>query len=109
MAFARRDVIGGIQIDPAERRGIDAEPGVAGIGTQQARLARRRLCQQVAGDIACGQADGAHGGDGDMGQVLADTGADLEHLVHRRRGVGDSGVVAELLVDAAHQFDRAFQ
>jgi hypothetical protein len=44
-----------------------------------------------------------------MGQVLADAGADFEHPVHRRGGVGDGGVVAEIPVDALHQVQRPGQ
>ena len=44
-----------------------------------------------------------------MGQILADAGADFEHPVYRRGGVGDGGVVAEILMDAPHQFQPPLQ
>jgi len=82
---------------------------MAGIRAQQAGAARRRLGQQIARDIARRQAHGPHGGDADMGQVLADAGPDLEHLVQGRGHIGDGGVVAKVLVDAVHQLHGACQ
>ncbi len=82
---------------------------MAGIGAKQPRFSRRRRRQQIAGDIARRQADGAHRGNANMGQILAHAGADLEHPVQRRGDVGDGGVVAEIPVDAVHQFHRARQ
>src|SRR5580704_15352149 len=94
MAFADKDVVGGIKVYPAVGRREDTEPGMAGIGPQHAWHAWGRTRQQVARHVTRRQAQAAHGGDADMGQILTDAGADLEHPVYRRGGVGDTGIIA---------------
>ena len=99
--------IGGIEIDPAERRRPYREPGMAGVRPDQPRHARRRMGEQIARHIARRQSDAAHRGDADMGKVLTDASTDLEHLIHRCGGIRDGGVVAKIGMDAVHQLHRA--
>jgi hypothetical protein len=43
---------------------------------------------------------GAQGGDHHMGEVLADAGPALEHLVQGRRDVGGAGLIVEIGLDS---------
>ena len=74
-----------------------------GIGTDQARLARRRPGQQVAADIARGEAKCPQAGDHQVGEILADAALLLEHLHDRRRHGGCLGIELEFSEDFRHQ------
>ena len=111
--FARRAVVGRVQVGPFARftvaGQVDGHPGVRGVAAHQARLARRGRREQVAADVAGGQAQAAQAGDHHVRKVLAHAVAQLQRLQHRRAHVGDVGVVLEVGMDPLHQLVRGLQ
>jgi hypothetical protein len=77
-------------------RGVDAE---------QPRPPRRRIGAQVARDVARRQALTAQAGEHDVGEILADAAALLEHLVDLGRDRGRPGLELEVGMDPAAQVD----
>src|SRR5258708_19221972 len=63
MAMGRQDVVGRIQIYPAQPWTPDREPSMRGIGTHEQRLSGRRLGQEVAADVACGEPERSQAAD----------------------------------------------
>ena len=82
---------------------VDRGPGMRRIGTDQSRFARRRLCQQVAADIARRQAQGAKARDHDVRKILAHPLALRQRIDGRRIDFCAFGVVVEVLENTLHQ------
>ena len=107
VAQVGQDVVGRIEIDPAECRAVDREPGVRRVGADQPRLARRRIGEQIAADVAR-RAARARAGRRSAGA----RSPGRRRAARRARGV--TGVVIVVApgsnvnsrVDAVHQVDR---
>ena len=74
-----------------------------GIRANQLRLPHGRPREQIAADIARGQAHRAQAGNLDMREILADALLVPQHLLDRRRNVGRSALIGEALIDARGQ------
>ncbi|MNO59806.1 hypothetical protein D3C76_504020 [compost metagenome] len=82
---------------------------MGGVGADQSWLARRWLGQQVAADVARGQAPGAYAGEHQVGKILADPAPTLQHFYQRRRHLSRFGIEGELSEDFLHQSLNAEQ
>ena len=80
-----------------------------GIGTDHARLAGRRLGQEIAADIASRHTHRAQARQHQMREVLADAAFFLQHGKYRRGYRGRLGIELELAEDAPHQRLHGFQ
>src|SRR5699024_5273473 len=70
--------------------------------------AGRRGGAQIAGDVPRGEPCGAHRGDADVREVLADPVPGGEHLLEGRGDGGRGGVVGEVGVDERGERGEAF-
>ena len=95
--------VGRVEVEPAGLGVVHREPGVGGVRAAQLLLPRRRQGLQVAADVARRDARAPEGGDGEMGEVLADAAARLEHRLDGRDEARELRVVLERLVDVTHQ------
>ncbi len=100
-------IVGRVEIDPAEFRQKYRDPGMRSVRTAQLLLARRRLGQQIARDIAGRQPHRAGAGDEQMGEVLADAALLRQHLRQRRRHRGGRRIIGEFVADALVEVEQA--
>ena len=108
-------VVGRVDVDPAPglvRPALAAperNPGVRGVGADQARPAGRRRGQDVAADVPGGEADRAQAADHQVGEVLADAALVLQHFAQRRGDARCGAVELEVLVDALREVGRGLE
>ena len=89
-------VVGRVDVDPAVPGHVEREPGVRGVGADQARLVGRRRRFEVAADVARRQAERAQAGDLQVGEVLADAAPLPEDVGDRRRDRGRARLEREV-------------
>jgi len=103
MVFAGGLVVGGVEAEPADARDEDLDPGVA-------RLRALELVNgavvEIAADIAGGNFERAAEADHDMREILADSLAQPDRLVHGGVYMGGGRLIFELGVDMAHDRKR---
>src|SRR4029078_7521412 len=75
MRIAGEAIVGGIEVDPAERSAPARRRRVRGIGTDEASLAGRSCGSQMAARVSCGQSHRTQAARGQMGKVLANSAA----------------------------------
>src|SRR5262245_23034985 len=69
--FGWKQVVGGIDINPAEPRAIKGHPGMRSVGSDQFLLSRRRDRLEIAADVSSGQPHGSQAANLQLGEVLA--------------------------------------
>ncbi len=102
-------IVGRIDIGPANARTIEGQPGMRGVGANQAFLAVRWIGEQVAADVAHGQAKSTQATNLQVSEILANAAPVGQHLGKRRRDGGCLRIVLKFLVNAARQVENAFQ
>ena len=114
VALAGDDAVRRVEPDPdrlaaaGAARQEDLEPGVrVDLDRVVAAVARGR--EQVAGDIARGDAAATQQDQREVDEVLADAGADVEQVGDRRADVGDPAAVGEAIRDQLAEMERRAQ
>src|SRR5450631_2989454 len=77
--LAEHAVVGGIEIQPAERRTVHGNPGMRGIPADR-RFAPSAHGSYIAADVARSQSRRTYAADHEMREVLANAAAALEHI-----------------------------
>ena len=103
------DIVCRIEVDPAPFGRPDGNPGMRGVRANELRLALRRIGEQIAADIARGQAKRAQARDFEMCEILAYASLDPQHLLHRRCRICCACLVFEFAMDPRREVLHRFE
>src|ERR1035438_865621 len=93
------NVVGWIEINPADSGTISRHPGMGCIGADQSRLPWRWVSPKVSTDIACRHVQGTEAGNLKMRKILAHTSPFSKDLLGSRADIRDSDRKSVVLVD----------
>lgn len=109
VAFAREEIIGGIEVNPTGIATPELNPGVRSVGADEFGSARRRRGFKIAADVTSGQAESAQAGDLEVGEILANTAALIKYLLQGSSDSGGFGVELEISMNAVRQIESRFE
>ena len=99
--------IGGVEVFPAEGRAAPKRhPRVRSVRSRETLFARRRDGSDITAYVKRGQGNAAHGGDHDMGEVLAYAAATAEGFRRRRTNLGCFAIIDEVGANSLRQLAR---
>ena len=102
-----RCCVGRVEVSPTERRAApQRHPGMRSVCAREAFFAGRRNGSDVAADIKRRQANAAHCGDHDMGEILAYAASTIEGFGRGRIDLSRFRIIDEVGTNAPSQLDR---
>src|SRR5258706_15888104 len=103
MAHAWNDIIGGVDIDPAEAMAIKRNPGVGCVSAGKSFLAGRRIGFQITAHVAGRQTERPEATNLDVGEVLANPSPILKYLFERSADRSSLRIKFKIPVDSLCQ------
>ena len=109
VAITADEVVGGIEGGPTEARDKGFDPGVGSAFEGAVFVAVFLAMKEVAADVTAGDAERAHEGNHDVGEILADSLAGLQRVFDGGIDFGAVGHVVEEGVDAFVEMREQFE